>query len=246
MARLHVPAFVLAPAGELPLEPASWQALLELQGRSVTAAERIRLFRLPDGWQGSLEALTPSGISAMRPFCDALVPGFAVDALSLGVYELMGTPAGIGSSSGAGGGEEPSTALQVEAIRCLDQVPLLDVQNEACWFYPTEDGAYLSSCSQRTVRFRPGYLPDRPPTRDPLDYQRARLRLLWSLMADDAEMTCVGLTYNHRRIDWPLQSEDPHPTSHWAWFTVDTTAERPYSEIQSRRVVLRTESPPLS
>jgi hypothetical protein len=157
------------------------------------------------------------------------VPEFAVDSLSLGVYELTGTPASVGSG-------EPAASLQLEAIRCLDQVPLRDVQNEACWFYPTDDGLYLSSRNRRTVRFRPGYLPDRPPTRDPLDYQRGRLRLLWSLMADDAEMTCVGLTYNHRRIDWPVESDEPAPSSHWAWFRVDSTAETPYQEIANRRV----------
>ncbi len=115
-------------------------------------------------------------------------------------------------------------------------MPLREVQNEACWFYPTDDGLYLSSSNRRAVRFRPGFLPDRPPTADPLDYQRSRLRLLWSLMADDAAMTCVGLTYNHRRIDWPLQSDEPSPSSDWARFRVDGTAERPYQEIESRRV----------
>jgi hypothetical protein len=239
MAPLHVPAFVLAPAGDLPLEPASWQALLDLQAGHLTRADRVQLFTLPQGWQGSLVELIQSGSAAMRPFCDALVPGFAVDPLSLGVYELTGTPGAPGPGSDSGSGP-----LQVESIRCLDQVPLLEVQNEACWFYPTEDGAYLSSRSQRRVCFRPGYLPDRPPTGAPLDYQRSRLRLLWSLMADDAEMTCVGLTYNHRRIDWPLQREEPPANSDWAWFTVDSSAERPYREIQSCRLPLSSPAAP--
>ncbi|MCP9886335.1 hypothetical protein KBY96_00060 [Cyanobium sp. ATX 6A2] len=229
MVPLHVPVFVLAPAGELPLEPDGWAALLNLQCRCVDAAERVRLFTLADGWPGSLDDLLQPGAAMMRPFCDALVPGWAVDSLSLGVYELMGTPAGPG-------GEDPTAGMQVEAIRCLDQVPLRDVQNEACWFYPTEDGSYLSSRGPRAVRFRPGYLPDRPPTTDPLDYHRSHLRLLWSLLADDAEMTCVGLTYNNRRIDWPLEREDPQPSCDWAWFTVNSAAECPYREIERRRV----------
>jgi hypothetical protein len=232
MAPLHVPVFVLAPGPELPLEPASWTALVQLQGGWVDRAERVRLFPLADGWDGSLDDLLHSGAPPMRPFCDALVPGWAVDSLSLGVYELAGSPAGGGS----GGGEDPTAGLRVEAIRCLDQVPLRDVQNEACWFYPTEDGAYLSSRGPRAVRFRPGYLPDRPPTTEPLDYHRSRLRLLWSLLADDTEMTCVGLTYNNRRIDWSLEREEPQSRCDWAWFTVDSTAECPYREIESRQL----------
>lgn len=240
MALLHVPVFVLAPGPELPLEPAAWTALVQLQGRCVDRAERVRLFSLADGWPGSLDTLLQGGAPPMRPFCDALVPGWTVESLSLGVYELAGQPAGNGEGAGAaagGAGADPTAGLQVEAIRCLDQVPLRDVQNEACWFYPTEDGAYLSSRGPRAVRFRPGYLPDRPPTAEPLDYHRSGLRLLWSLLADDTAMTCVGLTYNNRRIDWPLEREDAQPSCDWAAFTVDSTAESPYRPIESRRLV---------
>ncbi|MEO1004184.1 MAG: hypothetical protein AAFX65_13890 [Cyanobacteria bacterium J06638_7] len=234
MAPLHVPVFVLAPAAELPLEPAGWQSLLDLQGRHLDAAERVRLFALPGGWQGSFAELIHEASAGLRPICDALVPAFAVDSLGLGVYELIGTPA----DASPGAAAEPASGLQVEAIRCLDQVPLNEVANEACWFYPTEDGVYLSSSNRLAVRFRPGYLPDSPPSGEPLPYQRSGLRLLWSLMADDAEMTCVGLTYNHRRIDWPLESQHPSPSADWAWFSVDSAAERPYREIERRRVGL--------
>ncbi|TVS01461.1 MAG: hypothetical protein EA413_13925 [Cyanobium sp. PLM2.Bin73] len=243
MAPLHVPVFVLAPGPDLPLEPAGWSALAQLQGHWVDEAERVRLFPLAADWQGSLDELLGGGAPPMRPICDALVPGWAVESLSLGVYELEGSLAsgggesGGGASSGETSGEDPTAGLQVEAIRCLDQVPLRDVHNEACWFYPTEDGAYLSARGPRAVRFRPGYLPDRPPTTEPLDYHRSRLRLLWSLLADDTEMTCVGLTYNNRRIDWPLEREEPQPRCDWAWFTVDSTAESPYREIESRRIM---------
>jgi hypothetical protein len=229
MASLHAPLFVLAPSGDLPLEPAGWEELAALQSRSIREAERVRLFALPEAWSGSLNELIQSGIAAGAPFCDALVPALDTDALSLGVYELQGSPL-------AGGGEEPAASLQADAIRCLDQVPLREVPNEACWFYPTEDGAYLSCTGRRSVRLRPGYLPDRPPTKEPLAYHRSRLRLLWSLMADDREMTCVGLTYGRRRIDWPVEREEADPTAQWTWFTVDTSAERPYREVDRRRI----------
>jgi hypothetical protein len=229
MTSLHAPLFVLAPSGELPLEPAGWEQLAALQGESIRQAERVRLFSVPGEWSGSLQELIHSGIAAERPFCDALVPALDADSLSLGVYEVRGSPR-------AGGSDEPAASIQVDAIRCLDQVPLREVQNEACWFYPTEDGAYLSWTGRRRVRLRPGYLPDRPPTTAPLAYHRSRLRLLWSLMADDEEMTCVGLTYSRRRIDWPVAGEEPDPVGHWAWFTVDSAAERPYREVERRRL----------
>ncbi|MGB5135820.1 MAG: hypothetical protein WBN89_11665 [Prochlorococcaceae cyanobacterium] len=224
MDALHSPCFVLAPAGDLPLEPVSFKELTELQARSIAAAERLRMFRVPDAWSGSLDALIDSAAVSERPFCDALVPAIGVESLHLGVYELRwcGSPKA---------GAEADASRQVEAIRCLDRVPLRDVANEACWFYPTEDGAYLSWSNRCDVRLEPGHLPDRPPTQAPVDYRHDRLRLLWSLMADEEAMTCVGLTYNRRRIEWPVALENGQPTAAWTWFSVDSRAERPYRQI---------------
>ncbi|MEB3322041.1 MAG: hypothetical protein VKI81_04375 [Synechococcaceae cyanobacterium] len=189
------------------------------------------MFRIPGGRSGPLEALIDSDVAEGRPICDALVPGFPVDSLSLGVYEAQGPLA----DPSAG---HPLTPLRVEAVRCLDRVPLRQVQNEACWFYPTEDGSYLCCNNPRTLRLLPGNLPDRPPTHAPFDYRRERLRLLWSLMGDDEHLTCVGLTYHHKRIDWPVESEELHPTCTWTWFEVNSTMERSYRQIdQCRRTI---------
>ncbi len=101
MVLLHVPVFVLAPAAQLPLEPAGFEVLLDLQGQHVGAADRVRLFALPGGWQGSLDALIGDSAAGLRPFCDALVPALAIDSLSLGVYELIGSASGTGPGPGA-------------------------------------------------------------------------------------------------------------------------------------------------
>jgi hypothetical protein len=224
MAPLHVPVFVLAPSGVLPLEPSGWGDLAEAQRRSFESGRRLRMYRVHDDAGAGLEQLIASEVAGQSPFCDALVPDFRVDSLSLGIYEARGhlserrTPA-------------PLASIELETLRCLDQVPLQEVQNEACWFYPTEDGSYLCWSNRRQVRSRLGRLPDRPPTTEPLAYRRDRLRLLWSLMADEEQLTCVGLTYNHQRIDWPLEREEPHPSCSWTWFRIDSTEERPYREV---------------
>lgn len=224
MALLHVPVFVLAPTGGLPLEPKGWEDLVNAHRHSVHSGQRLRMYRVISGPGEPLERLIESGVTAQPPFCDALVPDFRVDSLSLGIYEAWGHLPGEDSRA-------PLASMRLEGLRCLDQVPLKEVQNEACWFYPTEDGSYLCWCNSRQVRIQPGRLPDRPPTRDPLGYRRDRLRLLWSLMADDEHLTCVGLTYNHQRIDWPLEREEPHPSCSWTWFRIDSTEERPYREV---------------
>jgi hypothetical protein len=231
MAPLHVPVFVLAPAGVLPLEPTGWQDLVNAQRHSFDSGQRLRMYRVHGGAGEGLEQLIASGVTAQPPFCDALVPDFRVESLSLGIYEAQGHLSEPGSPA-------PLASMRLEALRCLDQVPLKEVQNEACWFFPTEDGSYLCWCNARQVRAQPGRLPDRPPTLEPLGYRRDRLRLLWSLMADDEHLTCVGLTYNHQRIDWPLEQEESDPSCTWTWFRIDSTEERPYREIAQCRVPL--------
>lgn len=228
MDALHSPCFVLAPAGELPLEPASWDELSRLQARSIRAAERLRMVPVPAGWSGSIDDLIDTVAEAERPICDALVPAIAVTSLHLGVYELCwrGSPNDL-----VAGGPPP----QLEAIRCLERVPLEAVTNEACWFYPTEDGAYLSRSSRCAVRFQPGHLPDQAPTQAPVAHHPERLRLLWSLMADDEQMTCVGLTYNHRRIEWPVAAEQGDGAADWTWFSIDSRQERPYRQLERCR-----------
>lgn len=228
MDALHSPCFVLAAAGELPLEPSGWPELSALQARSIRAAQRLRMVPVPAGWSGSLDELITTLADQQRPICDALVPAIAVDSLHLGVYELCwyGSPGDLM----AGGGPP-----QLEAIRCLDRRPLQSVTNEACWFYPTEDGAYLSRSIHCEVRFHPGHLPDHAPTHAPIAYHGEKLRLLWSLMADEEHMTCVGLTYNHRRIEWPVAAERGEGAADWTWFSIDSRQERPYRQLERCR-----------
>ena len=49
-------------------------------------------------------------------------------------------------------------------------------------------------------------------------------------MADDAALTCVGLTYQRRRIEWPLTRLTPEPCATWTSFEVDTMVDPSYLE----------------
>jgi len=39
--------------------------------------------------------------------------------------------------------------------------------------------------------------------------------MLWSLLGDDASLTCVGLTYGGQRLEWPPQSLSSEPMATW-------------------------------
>jgi hypothetical protein len=52
-------------------------------------------------------------------------------------------------------------------------------------------------------------------------------------MADDLALTCVGITFRGRRIEWPIVATDPEPFATWTCFRVDTSAENPYQENSS-------------
>ena len=52
-------------------------------------------------------------------------------------------------------------------------------------------------------------------------------------MADDQALTCVGLTYQRRRIEWPVTATDPEPFATWTSFRVDSMADDNYREISS-------------
>ena len=49
-------------------------------------------------------------------------------------------------------------------------------------------------------------------------------------MADDEALTCVGLTYQGRRIEWPRLEGSPAPSATWTSFEVDTMADPSYVE----------------
>ncbi|WP_157665306.1 hypothetical protein [Cyanobium sp. NIES-981] len=226
MAWIHVPVFVLAPHGHLPPSDAlHWPALVAAQAEGVRSARRLRIYPCPPAGPSDLEGLVQQVRKGTPPFCNALVPGLEIGALSLGVYDLRGeTPdERIG---------QPPAALRNPAITCLDELPLAEVANEACWFYPTETGTYLACDTPEQVQQQPGYQPERSRTTDPLAYRRDQLRLLWSLLGGDEHLTCVGLTYGGQRIDWPVTSETPAAASSWTWFAVDSSSEQPYRELE--------------
>jgi hypothetical protein len=52
-------------------------------------------------------------------------------------------------------------------------------------------------------------------------------------MADDQALTCVGLTFAGRRIEWTTVAAAPEPFATWTSFEVDTMADESYREISS-------------
>ena len=195
----------------------------------------LRIFACPPDWPGSLETLVeaglahsggadPYGASAMgqpqgqprerRLRCDATVPLLDATSLCLGIYgQAEGSP---------------------EEIQCLACLPFAAIENETCWFYPTENGRYLSWQSQRSRTFLPGRLPVGEPAQAVEGFDPADLRLLWSLLADDPAMTCVGLTYRGRRIEWPIQPmalESLEAASVWSWFELDDLSQAPWQRL---------------
>ena len=169
MTRFHVPLFVLAPLGQLPTDPLSWPALVEAQSRGVRRARRLRIFTSPEGSDAGLEELIQQGAGSTRPICDALVPHLEIGELSLGVYELQGE--GRGELSG-----HPADTLTMQAFHCLDEMPLTEVANDACWFYPTDAGTYLACSTAAEVRQLPGHQPERGGDAEPVPYRRDQLR----------------------------------------------------------------------
>ena len=227
--------FVLAPAPGLPQGKVNWADLADAQARGLDQLLALRIFACPPDWPGSLETLVeaglaqsggadPYGASALgqpqgqprerRLRCDATVPLLDATSLCLGIYgQAEGSP---------------------EEIQCLACLPFAAIENETCWFYPTENGRYLSWQSQRSRTFLPGRLPVGEPAQAVEGFDPADLRLLWSLLADDPAMTCVGLTYRGRRIEWPIQPmalESLEAASVWSWFELDDLSQAPWQRL---------------
>jgi hypothetical protein len=247
----HALVFVLAPESLLPADGAATRDLVEAQRFGLRSGVALRIFRAPGEWGGKLDDLVGEGkaaASGVDPFgngsdqspasavgsgpaerrrliCDALVPHFEPRSHWLGVYQLSGT-----SSAKA---DHPLENLPEGTVRCLDRFPLRDAENETCWFYPTEDGRYLGWENQGRIETLPGFLPERPFQEDAIAYERSAVHVLWSLMADDLALTCVGLTFRGRRIEWPVIRSQPEPFATWTGFQVDTSAESTYQENAS-------------
>ncbi|KAF0654634.1 hypothetical protein L107_02969 [Cyanobium sp. Copco_Reservoir_LC18] len=249
----HALVFVLAPEGDLPGDGAAWEDLLAAQRLGIRSGIALRMFRVPAETSVNLDDLVSAGqanVSGADPFvplrpspcpedpsvppadpaparrliCDAVVPHLEPRALWLGAYELSGP-----ERPPSGG--HPAEALAIALVRCLDQFSLKEADNETCWFYPTENGDYLCWENQRALELPPGYPADACLQEGPVPYQRSDLQLLWSLMADDQALTCVGLTYQKRRIEWPVAASDPEPFATWTAFQVDAMADDTYREM---------------
>jgi hypothetical protein len=247
----HALVFVLAPESLLPADGATARDLVDAQRFGLRSGVALRIFRAPGEWQGQVDDLvgqgkaaaagldpfgnatvpgtpTPVGSSSgerRRLICDALVPHFEPRSHWLGVYQLDGD-----HSSPL---DHPLDNQPEATLRCLDRFPLRDAENETCWFYPTEDGRYLGWENQRRIETLPGFLPEKPFQDDAINYERGAVHVLWSLMADDLALTCVGLTFRGRRIEWPVIHAQPEPFATWTGFQVDSGAESTYQENAS-------------
>ena len=241
--------FVLAPEDLLPADGASWTDLLHAQALGLRSGITLRIFSVPSDQDASLETLigqgsadirglNPLGPNHGRTLCDALVPHIDPRVLGLGVYALSDCPVDAASNQASDepGVEppiHPSSGLPIRSIRCLDRFALRDAENETCWFYPTDSGRYLSWENRRRLRTEPGFLPEIPRQEGSSDYRRDDIHVLWSLMADDRALTCVGLTYARRRIEWPLLRSEAEECATWGSFRIDPMAEQSYEEICS-------------
>jgi len=203
--------FLLAPAPLLAAELLSTAQLAQVQAEGVSAAFALRI------------VVTHDLGGRFQRVCDAITPRFQPDHLWLGVYQ-------------------PS-AQEPEHLHRLDSFPLSEARNESCWFYPTHDGHDLSWQRELHVTLEPGRIAEPAPDASAAitnGYSREAIALLWSLLADDTTLTCVGLTYAGRRIDWPLRHSRWAASATWSSFSVDGSRETPLI-VHSRQL---THAPP--
>lgn len=251
----HALLFLVAPEPLLPEAPTAEELELAQLG-GIGGAMALRMFRTPEGWEGQLDELVADGVAnadGLDPFpppptarpssdpppaperrrliCDAVVPHLDPHVHWIGVYAIEGDPRDPAPPAALLANNHPLRALAIRSVRCLDRFPLREADNETCWFYPTEDGTFLAWENQRRVQTLPGFLPERPVQAESVAFERSDLKVLWSLMADDLALTCVGLTCRGRRIEWPVAASQPEPFATWTAFQVDSSAESTYREL---------------
>ena len=205
--------FVLASAGALPQGDTSLEALTQAQASGPSSGFGLRIFsRANPGpelgllpWDGRLTGDQRRNSDGSQLLCDALVVGIDPELHWLGVYAC-----------------NPSDPKRFHS---LDQVPLSELSNASCWFYPTHDGRYLSWERRLQLSLQPGTIAPGPEGFNPLPYARSRLTVLWSLLADNTSLTCVGLTYGGQRLDWPVHNQTPGPIATWTHVQVDSAAD---------------------
>lgn len=238
----HTLVFVLAPEAALPADGADWELLQQAQLQGIGSGAALRLFQLAPDSTAELEDLVSEGWAdvfgggggrggggsgestpELRIICDAVVPQLEPRTLWLGVYGLSGVLI-------APEVHHPAGQLEISECRCLDRFPLREAENETCWFYPTDNGRYLCWENQRQLQSSPGFLPDQPLQEQPLAYDRSDVHVLWTLMADDLALTCVGLTYRGQRIEWSSTATELEPWATWSSFEIDSMAEQSYRE----------------
>jgi hypothetical protein len=217
--------------------------------KAIGSARTLRIHRARESWDGSLERLQAAGALDPQggdPFavggsscpepdearrhlvCDATIPVLPGAGHCLTVLRLEPVLAAPLAGS----------ELAASSATVLFSVPLAEIENETCWFYPTDDGLYLAWEAIRPALFGPGLLPDQSVVagQDAGECRPQDLRVLWSLMADDPELTCVGFTCGRRRIEFlPLASLPPAtPTqARWSAFRVATETERVFQPLAS-------------
>lgn len=238
----HALCFVLhCSPTDLSKGPPQWSDLLAQQHEAISAAQALKIFRCPPGWDGSLDELVSAGQAnaagddpfqdlpdgqvealpvapadgsrAWRLLCNATIPRFAADRLWLSVYDLES--------------DEASPQAEPRQLRLLDSLPLAAAANETCWFFPTDDGRYLSCATIEQVRCLPGFTPEQRFSDTPFVYDRAGIKVLWSLMADEESLRCVGLTYQRHRVDFPLIERHRSVATTWIAFQVESEAAEP-------------------
>jgi hypothetical protein len=212
----HPLIFVLATAEALPTEATTLAGLQAAQDQGPTGGFSLRIFsagrssadlrQLPI--DGRLTGDQRRSSDGSQLLCDAQLPHIEPQHHWLGVYR----------SDGGDGGDG-------ETLQCLDCFALSEAGNETCWFYPTHDGTFLSWERRLRLRLSPGSVADCPEDLLRAAYDRGRIAVLWSLLGDDASLTCVGLTYGGQRIDWPMLSSTPEPMATWSRFCVDGSAD---------------------
>jgi hypothetical protein len=205
--------FVVAAAPQLPDATTSLEELQRAQAAGPSTGFILRIFNRgaahPDlgllPVDGRLTGEQRSSSDGTQLLCDALVVRIDPQHHWLGVYQ---------------GNPKDPTCLQ-----CLDRVALSELSNATCWFYPTHDDTFLSWERGLRLSLQLGSIADCPEELSSAPYERSRISVLWSLLGDDASLTCVGLTYGGQRLEWPPQSLSPEPLATWGRFRVDNHAD---------------------
>jgi hypothetical protein len=200
--------FVLAPLAALPQGPVSRADLEAAQRLGPRGGFALRLFTAAELTASEVRALPLEGqleaAAGHRRICDAVIPQLEPRLNALGVYRWL---------------------PDHDQFDCLDRFALSEANNETCWFYPTHDGTFLSWERAVALSLAPGAVAAASEAAAPSDsYARSNVSVLWSLLADDESLTCVGITYSGQRIEWPLLHSESEPMATWSLFSVDTQA----------------------